>query len=172
MVPKITCSVSIKLTYHFLNLVLIAISASAFAQTEDTQKQLDEVIKDLNQQQTWITEANKEIKELQQSVKEADHRVASTADQLIQLNVLVDDLRTIISDLQIKQQNLKSKNASLAKSVGWHMRREYQLIRIHWLRGLLSDDDPNSHDSSIRVHHQFIKARTQTLAEYKQSIDE
>lgn len=156
-----------------LAILLILVPQPAVqSQDKNVQDRLAEVLEELNSKQDWIGQADRRVRDLQESVRVSDREVADAGLRIAELQENISKLERRIEDQETQAIEFRDKLASLTSSVKWHINLAYRLQRKHWLRAFFEQESVEKNDRYIRYHRYFANSKTDSIQDFSKLLNE
>lgn len=156
-----------------LALLLVFLPDSiAQGQNDNLQDRLSEVLEELNTKQDWIGQADRKVRDLQESVRTADKEVADAGLHIAELQGNISNLESRIGVQEQQAASTREKMSKLTSSVKWHINLAYRLQRRHWLRAFLEHESVEKNDRFVKYHRYFVNSKTDSIQSFSELLSE
>ena len=154
-------------------LVILGASNGAAAQGEDAEarRQLGDVVEQLNALDTWLTEADRRMANQQKELANADRRIDEFTRQMRELTRKQAQASTRVESVQDERAALEAARAEQAERIAQHVRDAWRHPRRDFLKTLLNQEDPDEFDRTVRMHGHFARARAESLAAFRATLE-
>ena len=154
-------------------LVILGASNATAAQGEDAEarRQLGDVVEQLNALDTWLTEADRRMANQQKELANADRRIDEFTRQMRELTRKQAQASTRVESVQDERAALEAARAEQAERIAQHVRDAWRHPRRDFLKTLLNQEDPDEFDRAVRMHGHFARARAESLAAFRATLE-
>ena len=154
-------------------LVILGASNGAAAQGEDAEarRQLGDVVEQLNALDTWLTEADRRMANQQKELANADRRIDEFTRQMRELTRKQAQASTRVESVHDERAALEAARAEQAERIAQHVRDAWRHPRRDFLKTLLNQEDPDEFDRAVRMHGHFARARAESLAAFRATLE-
>ena len=138
---------------------------------DDIEQQLSAVLRQLNDVETWLGEADERLVRLQAEVASADKSISSLGNEI---NFIKQELKRIEADIaQLEEEHMDIDNNReiQAERVAVHLRQTYKNANQNFLKIFLNQNDPSKIERFSRYHNIFAKASIKLLNDYRDIIE-
>ena len=153
--------------------LLIAISTcSSNAPGQSKNQRLQEVDKELQEIEVWLSE-NKNLKQdWLNELKLADLEVQAIKKTISQSNQRLQKSQQSLQKLEEREARLKNKHNALSSSLYKHIQNTYKLQKSSPLKKLLEGESIDRFDQMMRFNSYMTQATLELLNDYQSSLNE
>ena len=154
-------------------LVILGATNATAAQGEDAEarRQLGDVVEQLNALDTWLTEADRRMANQQKELANADRRIDEFTRQMRELTRKQAQASTRVESVQDERAALEAARVEQAERIAQHVRDAWRHPRRDFLKTLLNQEDPDEFDRAVRMHGHFARARAESLAAFRATLE-
>ncbi len=156
-----------------LALLLVCLPSSiALGQNDNLQERLSDVLEELNTKQDWIGQADRRVRDLQESVRVADKEVADAGLHIAVLQGNISRIEDRIGEQEQQAASAREKVLKLTSSVKWHINLAYRLQRRHWLKAFFEQESVQKNDRYVKYHQYFVNSKTDSIQSFSDLLSE
>jgi len=152
-------------------LLLSTFSLSHASSQEETEEKLKKLKTDIQTISTWLSSANKEETGLIKSLKKYEIQISQTSKAITQTKKKITqvrrELKELNQDLKIQKKTLKSQQNYLKEE----LKALYLEGKQPKIKALLDQDNPQQSGRFLAYFSYLKEARSETLDQYKASVE-
>lgn len=150
-----------------LGLLAFSLPLTALAANEEvSERQLQELRKDINKLQGWLTEARGEHSSLEGRLRETEVQISQLVTRIADNSREATELEQRLTRLRSEQRKLQSQLDQQAGFLRKQIRSAYAMGRQEYLKVLLNQQDPDRVARLLRYYDYINKKRTEQIEEY------
>ena len=163
------------LTHYLSRFVVISLTlfvmhsnATGYAQTrESLQQELDSIVRQLNENQSWIEKTDNTLAILGKAITNADLRVNELGTSIIESTQEIEEIDKAIVNLQGEQKRWEILKYFQSKKLAWHVYALSLLGRRNPIMFILGEDDQLRADRLARHHGYLINTGIPAMEHYE-----
>lgn len=154
-----------------LVILLATNGAAAPGEDEKARRQLGDVVEQLNALDTWLTDADRRMATQQQELANADRRIDEFTRQMRELTRKQAQASVRVQSVEDERAALEAQRMEQAERIAQHIRDAWRHPRRDFLKTLLNQEDPDEFDRAVRMHGHFARARAESLASFRGTLE-
>ena len=158
--------------YLLCGLTGFHLQAVADSESENTARQLEEIVGELNALDQWFTEAEEQRAALMVELQSQDHDIAELNQQIQLLHKQIKDTQTALDELNAEQTGLVTKKQQQAVYIAQHISAAYRLSGQDFLKQLLNQESPDTLDRLARYHRYMSLSRLDVFKEFQHTLEQ
>ena len=162
MMGRSTLATSLLLGLLACGLPLTTLSANE----EVSERQLQELRKDINKLQGWLTQAQGEHSSLETSLRKTEIQIGQLVTNIADNSSEAASLETKLGRLRNEQRVLQTQLDQQASYLRQQIRSAYAMGRQEYLKVLLNQQEPDRVARLLRYYDYINKKRTDQIEEY------
>ena len=148
-----------------------AFSAENSAQNpSDTRKALSAIVKQLNDLDSWFSNADAQRVRWLKEVREQDKEVAELSAAAEAASEELLEVQKRIAELEQEHDALEALRSKQAQKISQHLAAAHRLGGQDFVKLLLNQQTPETFDRMLRYHGYFSTARAATLEAYQATL--
>ncbi|MEM9741572.1 MAG: peptidoglycan DD-metalloendopeptidase family protein [Pseudomonadota bacterium] len=146
--------------------------APAADQQAATAAQLDRVLAELNDLDTWFGDANRKRLRLLAEVKRRDEAVTATSAAVRRAETGIIDTKRELKTLEQRTATLVTQRQALAEKIVRQLQSAARLGSEDVFKQLLNQESPDELSRMLRYHSYISEARVAVVTEFQRTITE
>ena len=152
---------------------LIAISVfSIYAVGQSKNQRLQEVEKELQEIEVWLSENSRLKQDWLKELRLADLEVQAVKKTISQSNQRLQKSQQSLEKLEEREAILKNKHNDLSRSLFQHIKNTYKLQKSSPLKKLLEGESIDRFDQMMRFNSYITQATLELLNDYEDSLND
>lgn len=147
-----------------------AVAAQDAAASQDAERELAELAKQLNALDVWLDDAGKQLAAEQRELAAADRGIEATARRARALGEEIRQGEAILAELGTERERLEQRRSSQAERVADHLRHAWRFASRDYLKTLLDQQDPAHFERQSRYHRAIAEARAEAIAAFRDTL--
>ena len=157
----------IRIGFVFLVALMPLTAEYAHAQQrEKIAEELNEVVRALNEQQSWIEKTDKTLSTLTSAGSRADIRINEISTSIVSMTQEIEAIDQEISQLQVNMKRWDTLEYFQSKKLAWHIYAASMLDRRNPVMFIFGEVDRLKADRLVRHHRYLIGTGIPALKEY------
>ena len=151
------------------------IFAAAFAAEQTpkaTRDALQTVVKQLNDLDSWFSDADAQRTRWLKEVQQQDLEVARLSSAVASADTELQAVRQRMAELEAEHAALATRRSQQAQKIGQHLTAARRLGGQDFVKLLLNQQTPETFDRMLRYHGYFSAARGESLKAYQSTLAE
>ena len=154
-------------------ILLLAISVfSSYAVGQSKNQRLQEVERELQEIEVWLSENSRLKQDWLKELKLADLEVQAVKKTISQSNQRLQKSQQSLEKLEEREAILKNKHNDLSRSLFQHIKNTYKLQKSSPLKKLLEGESIDRFDQMMRFNSYITQATLELLNDYENSISD
>ncbi len=153
-----------------LALLLLAAPTSFAADERNAEVELQQIVEQLNDLDSWLSEATDKRAGLERELRNKDKEVAKVAGQVREAQRQLKQAKQDLTELGYKRDLLTEQKQVQAQRIGEHLAAAYRLTGQDVVKQLLNQEDPEQLERMLRYHEVLSSARIQALQQFEQTV--
>lgn len=141
-------------------------AANALAQEEVSERQLQELRRDIDKLQGWLTEARGEHSVLENRLRDTEVQIGKLVTRIADNSREASELEQRLTRLRSEQRSLQAQLDQQAGYLRQQIRSAYSMGRQEYLKVLLNQQEPDRVARLLRYYDYINKKRTEQIEEY------
>ena len=154
-------------------ILLLAISVfSSHAVGQSKNQRLQEVEKELQEIEVWLSENSRLKQDWLKELRLADLEVQAVKKTISQSNQRLQKSQQSLEKLEEREAILKNKHNDLSRSLFQHIKNTYKLQKSSPLKKLLEGESIDRFDQMMRFNSYITQATLELLNDYEDSLND
>ena len=154
-------------------ILLLAISVfSSYAVGQSKNQRLQEVERELQEIEVWLSENNRLKQDWLKELRLADLEVQAVRKTISQSNQRLQKSQQSLEKLEEREAILKNKHNDLSRSLFQHIKNTYKLQKSSPLKKLLEGESIDRFDQMMRFNSYITQATLELLNDYENSLND
>ncbi len=160
------------MTAGFAISLLVISVFSSYAVGQSKNQRLQEVEKELQEIEVWLSENSKLKQDGLKELRLADLEVQAVKKTISQSNQRLQKSQQSLEKLEEREAILKNKHTNLSQSLFQHIKNTYKLQKSSPLKKLLEGESIDRFDQMMRFNSYITQATLELLNDYENSIND
>lgn len=148
------------------------LNAAEVATQDEAEAALAVVVRELNDLETWLTQAQQQSAEIEQQIREQDQAINDLVGQTQASERALAETRGSVRGLQRQQQRLQTQVDDQRTAIIAHLKATSRLGGDDFIKQLLNQQASADVDRLIRYHQYLGEQRLTAMDRYKTDITE
>lgn len=157
--------------FTFVTSVVFTCGVVGAVVDDGLERQLNDVLHQLNDVRIWIGEADERLAQVQAEVTSVDKSISSLGNEIRLIEQALKHIEAGIALLEKEQMDLDHDQEIQAKRVAVHLRQAYKDTNQNFLTVLLNQDDLSKFGRFGRYHGIFTKVSIKLLDDYRRIFE-
>ena len=136
------------------------------------QEALNDIVKKLNDLESWLSDAEAQRVRWLKEVREQDNQVATLSAAADSAQAELNDVRARIAELEREHEVLDAARTQQAHKISQHLAAAHRLGGQDFVKLLLNQQTQETFDRMLRYHGYFSNARASSLKAYQATLAE